>query len=704
MFVILIIVVCGQVIAEPNLGTELMPNNYLQSIAGWTTTKGSAGTSPNVFETRNGTLHVSSERNLKVAQEWPGTGVKSPSFATKTGKTYQISFRVKVLKGSIEVTYVNGAGTWARAIGQFGGYAASDPPNDWETFVAEVSETAGGQNAYLLLDTFGGGSATFDLTDISVKEVDRSPSTILSAWKSVFPKKEFVCWDKSPWDNTLQPISMPPKGVRECVKLRLAIGQSEYESTGFVVTNLGDTPIDSKVSVECPGIVAIVRECFWVKQHNGISVCDALVFRRDGKISIPPMENREVWLTFKTQNTNAGTYRGRVIISSPSKAQKIIPIEIKVYPVTLPEVKPLYTCFWDYVVPVEDGDYRASAFVSDLRNHYVNVAVLPMLINFDVDNNGSLKPTDYKKFDMTIRSYGPMKPRKFLLYWGAEAGNLEAMTTPRFLSPEWKVLFRKWFVDWIEHIKGLGIGYDQFIMYPYDEHINANAAEIAKLIKEVDNNVVIYANAMGQSLEEIEAIKPYVDIWCPYLEDYLNRPPYDRQYDIKAVSKKVFTREPARFWTYANAPGATGPGIAPPYRDYRLAVWKAWQLGMGGFGFWNYTFYRQVQLGSPMYWDPGGPNWQMVYAADAIDAPPGLPKDELVIPSRRWEATREGIEDYCYLYMLQQAINTGNIVGSKADARRLLIDLPKELLRNPEEPQRVDKAKEKLLQILYEVK
>ncbi len=74
----------------------------------------------------------------------------------------------------------------------------------------------------------------------------------------------------------------------------------------------------------------------------------------------------------------------------------------------------------------------------------------------------------------------------------------------------------------------------------------------------------------------------------------------------------------------------------------------------------------------------------------------------MVIPSRRWEATREGIEDYCYLWMLQEAVRGGKLKDSDAtaNARRLLIDLPKALLRNPDQPQRADKAKEQVLKVL----
>jgi len=50
---------------------------------------------------------------------------------------------------------------------------------------------------------------------------------------------------------------------------------------------------------------------------------------------------------------------------------------------------------------------------------------------------------------------------------------------------------------------------------------------MVKLIKEIDPSIQIYVNSVGTTKQEVEDIAPYVDIWCPSLYDYLNRPPLD---------------------------------------------------------------------------------------------------------------------------------------------------------------------------------
>lgn len=684
--------------------TELMPNADLKTTDGWVGTSGAAGTMPRVIEIQQidgrNALHFACDRDSKVLQEWPGSGVVTPQFATETGKTYHISLKAKVPVGSVAMTVTGGAASWSRTLAQFGAYAANDLPKGWESCDLEFTETAGGPGARVGFVSFGGGSVDCYLADLSVIEVDRSPTAIATAWKAAFPGKSYACWQKSPWDNTLTTTSMPPAKVQEVEKIRVAMGRTEYESASFVITNISDSPAECTLKVQCPGVQVTTREGVWVKQHDGTTVCDALVLREDGKISIPAMGNREAWFTLKTTNTQPGSYRGRVVVSTAGQPEKTIPIEVKVYPVTLPDEKPLYTCFWDYIVAKTPGDSRAAAFAADMRDHYVTVACMPQIFVMKV-KDGKVEPTDYTVFDLTVKNYQKiMRPKFFLFFWGTE-GNFEPITEPKFLSDEWKTLFKQFLGDWITHIKSLGIGYDQFAMYPYDEHINDSAPQLAKLIREVDPKVLFYADAMGQKTQEIHAMQQYMDIWCPFLYDYLNRAPYDRQYEIKAEAKKVFGkgRRPERFWTYANPPGSTGPGIAPPYRDYRLSAWRAWQLGMGGFGIWCYTYYLQTLNGGPMYWDPGGPNWQLVYASNAVDAPTGLPKGELVIPSRRWEATREGIEDYCYLWMLKQAVSK-HAQPDYSAARSALEDLPSELLQYPDQLWRADREKENLLKLL----
>jgi len=441
--------------------------------------------------------------------------------------------------------------------------------------------------------------------------------------------------------------------------------------------------------------------------------------------------------------------------------------------------------------------------MKDLKSHYVNNATVhpwphPKLA---VDSDGHLV-SDYTELDRTLDAYGALAPERFVFSWNPDAylepsgdfgpGHPEAKGRPEFMTPEWKSLFREWLTDWVAHMKDRGIGYDAFVMHPYDERGGPKVQAMLKLIKDVDPKIlVLFNSALGRTVEELEDnIAPYVDVWLPHLYHYLDAGGvnggisqavslepnttyafsfygknggatiyYDLVFDgsttrhaqgldaadwrqetlsfttasdttrvqvrffptmgnktiliddvvlgsgsylvvdgdmergsppdswsttsatvvantrdphsgrrcaevkniprppgpAKKAAKRLLGKASGKlFWTYAN-PTGIGPTKASPYHYYRLPVWRAWKEGMTGFGYWIYIYKTR--------WDSSGkgPNWAVVYRSDAEDCPAEVSKQELVVPSKRWEATREGVEDYAYLYLLRSAISDSSL-------------------------------------------
>ena len=84
--------------------------------------------------------------------------------------------------------------------------------------------------------------------------------------------------------------------------------------------------------------------------------------------------------------------------------------------------------------------------------------------------------------------------------------------------------------------------------------------------------------------------------------------------------------------------------------------WRAFKRGQTGAGFWIYYYGLNFESGAVPWDDTLRPHGfsGVVYGAKAS---PAARNGENIIPSRRWEAWREGVEDYQYLFELQQAIN-----------------------------------------------
>ena len=465
----------------------------------------------------------------------------------------------------------------------------------------------------------------------------------LHGWQALSPGRQYLCWAQSPWDK-LKKITLPPGAVEECREISLAMGRNEYESASFVLTNFSDETTEFAVSADDAGIPVTIREAVWVTTFLGKEVNDALPLL-EGDLSIPSGENREVWLTLCSRGVEPGDYTPRITVTSPGLPASSVNLNVQVYPVVLPEEKPIYTAYWEYLVPDWITPERAQAQIDDLKLHYVNT---PTVHPWSLKPTGAASPfpNEYAKLDATLDYYLQLNPKMVAL--NLLSSYLEEM--PGFFSAEWKALFRDYLTGLVSHLKERGLGYDRFCLQTYDERLDQPVCDVAKLIKEIDPNILVYVNNQGTKTQA-QAIAPYVDILCAGIDGvdriYGSHPP-DGNQDYALLAKK-----PEFLWTYAN-PMPPFPQAVSPYSWYRMAVWRAWKAGARGFGYWIYSY--KTHWDSSRYDEGRRPNWAVVYFADAEDAPPGISKKELVVTSKRWEATREGVEDYIYLYLLREAI------------------------------------------------
>ena len=693
--------------AAEELGRELVASGNMEANGAWEGYCCGSATLPKLNErtavdkhTGENSRHMIIER---TSSEWPG--VKSPSFATETGKSYQVRFWYKTMGGSFSVMMRNGASSdYVNFIPDTfaSNYLVLDAARKelvWREFTGLYTEKSGGKGAYLCFCA-ASLATEFFVDDVSVVEVDRSTAGVLASWRKLFPKREYLCWSKSPW-AALSRVNPPPTAVTECKTLALAMGENEYESASVVLTNLGDRAADFAVSAKDGGLPLTLREAVWVTTRSGNEVNDALPLL-EGKLTIPSGESRELWLTFCSRGVKPGKYHATIKVTSPGLRSTAVEFRVKVYPVALPDDKPIYTSYWEYLVPEWITPELAQALTNDLKQHYVNTPIMhPWPLRIRLDDQGKPKQ-DYTELDGVLGYYRQLNPKMVLLNLQAE-GYLEkqadaaAGKTPVFFSDEWQVMFKLWLTGLVSHLKEKGLGYDKFAIYPYDERLDQPVYNLVKLIKEIDPNILVYVNHTGTPAQA-KAIAPYTDVWCPFLYDYLSQGPYAS--GEKNLAPGLLNKKNEFFWTYAN-PLSGLPQESSPYADYRLAVWRTWENGMNGFGYWIYSYKTHWNS----YKHADGENWGVVYLANAKDAPPGLSKKELVVTGKRWEATREGIEDYVYLRLLKDRVETagGKVApGVLAAAKKVLAESPKTVLGDLKNSALADRAKEDILKILGE--
>ncbi len=641
----------------------------------------------------------SGAQSLKISVT---NGRATQSFPVKPGTKYGMKFWYKCapLVGRIYVFVSDGGPS-----NLTGDLRSEDA---WTQWMGEfkTSRESTSTSAIVGLVVYGGNDILVD--DVSIVELgpaeDAAPPVnelvkdtpkipvqeALQSWQALFPKQSYVCWEKSPWDK-LAKVALPPAAVKECKSIRLAMGVNEYESVSFVLTNISDKPLDFSVTAKAAGLPITLRQAVWVTTFYGVEVNDALPLL-EGKLSIPSGESREIWLTLYSHGVKPGDYSPQVVIASAGQPSTSVSLKVKVYPVTLPDDKPIYTYFWDYVVPEWTGPEMARALVQDMKQHYVSVPVIhPWPTRLEVNPDGTLK-SDYKELDSILQFDRALKPKMFVFAWNDAL--LADIPGYPFFGDKWKALFASYLTGLVSHMKAKGLGYDRFAIIPYDERMDKPVHNMAKLMKEIDPKIQICLDAIG-TRSQAEAIAPYVDIWCPDLYEYITPA---TQYNDKNQNPKLLPKADRFFWTYANPPGGRAQE-ASPYVVYRLALWKAFQAGMSGFGYWVYSY--KTHWNSLNHED--GENWAVVYLANAKDAPAGLSKKELVVPSKRWEATREGVEDYVYLRLLRDRVGKADGKVSpklRSEAEDILADSTKSVLASPKSSSLADTAKENVLNVL----
>ncbi|MCH7721145.1 MAG: hypothetical protein IH988_09190 [Planctomycetes bacterium] len=491
-----------------------------------------------------------------------------------------------------------------------------------------------------------------------------------------------------------------PAGPKD-QQLEIGCWQGEYESAAVALVNASKETLRVRASISPlraqdgvqhdTGSMFTLRYSVFVASRGIDLIGDALV--RLGKVGLDlaPGQVGQIWITFHDPTLGSGTYEFALALSATVEgAEAPDPLQVvrgtlRVDPIELfPDgSRPaLRSCAWAYVRMSEATREAAVEAVADLHRHYTRVFVVDRAsVPFPRRAADGTMELDFAKHDSTVKLY--QGAEEVLFFWGMGAASPTLRQLGQTMTPAWKRTVTEWLQRWVAHLKELGVGYDQFAMYPYDETLCDDFFHLAKFIKEsVDPQIRIYANSRGKKgTNEMARIEPYVDVWCLP----------DRAYQYHDPSDRRPAKPGATIWTYS----AGGPGKAnPPYSYYRLQAWRAFDRGDTGCGFWAYADPRP---GAGSLWNDFNTQigrYGVVYGASGA---PVNTQGERIIPSRRWEAWREGIEDFEYLHRLQTLIETtraSGVASALVDrAERTLRDAVHTVLSRPADSETVQQAR-----------
>jgi len=463
----------------------------------------------------------------------------------------------------------------------------------------------------------------------------------------------YLIWHKNPWTNLL-PFQYPRLWQKNATDLEVVMGVNEYKSASFVFTNLRNEPVKVRVRTEdnsfpigirfgCPIKPERTGEKFGNKDpviKNVIgevseTINDMLPLL-DDLLIIPPFQSREVWFTLRSHKMLPGDYQSTVMVEPQDMAVAAVKLRIKVLPVILPVDPielPLCTYVWDYIDSALSGKMQAEAR-QDLQHHYINVPCSRSIPYPTYDTNGQMN-IDYGRFDQALSCWlSPDIPRPQHIVWYVCLDHRWKSFGDNFMDSQWKDRFASWLTQFTKHIKEKGIASQNVILQLMDETTSKDFEQSASYFKQLDANIMLLANPTeGSTCESIVRSTPFIDVWCPNLNLFMNQK--------KALS--LMKTKAKHFWNYANPLELSYQRVSPYY--YRLVSWRTWKIGMTGTGIWTYL----MSAHQPSQYD-------LVYLRHNFGDAGWLSKAENIIPSKRWEAWREGVTDYFYLDALGKAI------------------------------------------------
>jgi len=387
----------------------------------------------------------------------------------------------------------------------------------------------------------------------------------------------------------------------------------------------------------------IARQVVSTGSFNGEMIADALPALPQGAIlTIPAFRAVKLWLSVDSRGAEPGVYSGTVSVTPLDAKQNSITlpfnVEILSWHIAPRDVLPL--CTWDYV-PNKWFPQPESA-LEDMNRHGVRIFPRSVCPTAMVDSLDQLI-MDWSKLDSELER---LRGRGMILFQFVHPSITFARQVDARKKRRFEIQYLHAFRD---RLKQHNLSYDDYAFYPLDEpglQYGKNVPillDAAQLYREADARLRIYTDPVpGLSWQDFQRIEPLIDVWCPNMRLVSGLLVADpRMQRIKVSGKPV--------WSYECV--AQTKSLSP-LRYHRANAWRAEFFGLDAIGFWTHSTQPYNLWLTPETLDD---EYALVY--------PG----EEPVPSIRWEAVRDGLEDIAAFKGLQRQIQRARQKGAPCE-------------------------------------
>jgi hypothetical protein len=450
---------------------------------------------------------------------------------------------------------------------------------------------------------------------------------------------DWLTYTSDPLDNLCY-ADIPPQSVGQS-NLSFYQWQNEYSMQTFNLTNAtqGDLTFQLSVSplaqnglsIPSESLVKVRRARYVFARGTGYFV-DPLVLQGAKSFCVRPGETVQISVELNSKGIAAGRYTGAIAAQCEGQTDKrmaTVPVNIEIADRVYRSNPSFMTLNWDNLTHVDNYTKNIVELAAqDLAEHYVNVSVISP---GDIYRGTQLNPSLADR--LNERSFARVK----LLSLGLEAFSWRfgsdgvRRSDTDIYSDAWRMKFQSFMRGMIVYLARHGYGYDSYAIYPYDEYIGGKFIYVARLIRETDPNIRIYANHVGDGIKDVRKVFGLVDIWCPPLrEQVVSQQMLD---EIKRNCKEV--------WCYDtfSRNRLIKPIKESDKRFYRAMPIRAVAAGLSGAGFWVYS----IDSSKGSFNDSDTLSWNVVY--DGSRDPDKYCIYEPIVPSKRWQQWRLGVQD-----------------------------------------------------------
>lgn len=496
---------------------------------------------------------------------------------------------------------------------------------------------------------------SFDLTQKAKKAIQIA--ALAEASMNMASNTTLLPFEGKLWESRMRDAALPARAEnRISISRTMVTGENEPVSLNLF-NQLGRDVTARILTDSLPaGFRLTINHSVPTVDGLGKTAWDALPELDESRtISIPSRSTQEVWFNISCPSSmKAGHYRipvriqalnGAEVLNGPRSPQSVaLPIvqaeiDLEVLNFRMAPKGTLRLCAW--------GNYDAAS-IRDLLDHENTVFIVPQ----GKTATGSTD-FDFKDQDKIVDELKGNDA--FVLISG-----IPDMINEEHMDKASEKL-NAYLEKLTQHLASKGIDKKHFAFYPYDEPggtgwtlINKVVA-FAKLVKGKDPELLVYVDGGGEA-PMFKAMQPYVDVWCV-------------GYNVlpeKSPVMEIVRKDPgAALWTYDCSYSYARP-VGPNIKNmnlvgqFRISALAAFRWNATGIGYWSYN------LGDDM-WGRVALEYPLVYQ--------GTTKP---IDSRRWEAVREGVEDYRILQGIKAALDNKTVVlkpEARSKAEKLFKDL-----------------------------